>query len=165
MSKKKIALIVCVGLVLLLIISGSLPPKTVNQFISNYNREIKNATSSRNISVANCSLDNIYNDYGIAKGSIFNGNVIFEGNEYEKSFAVMFIFNETMPSEAIFAMIEAAIAASGEEYNKVCKAMGILSGNQYEIRGEQRAKTHLNGKDYSIVWADDNILLRIEFNK
>lgn len=164
MSKGKIALIVCGGLVVLLMFAGSFTPKTVNQFVNNYNREIKDTAGSRDVSVAQCSLYT-FDDYGIAKGSLFNGKVVFEGTDHNQSFSVVFIFNEDLSPHVVFAMIEAAIAASGEDYQKVCRALDILSDSEYKIRGGQRSKTRSNGKEYSLVWTEDSIFFRIDIPK
>ena len=56
--------------------------------------------------------------------------------------------------------------ASGEDYDKVARSLGILSGDKYSIRGGDEKVTTFNGKKYSVHWVDvDKIFFVIEFEK
>ena len=156
MSKKKIALAVCGVLVLLLIMAGGSTPKTVDQFIRNYNSEIKAALRHQDISEGDldfyakrCALN------GYTKS--FNGvNATFTGYE-EPKLTVIFQFAQDVSAKELFGMIDAAISAVGDDYKKVDKALGILNGIDYNINGGYQKDITVNDKEYLIEWVGDSI--------
>ena len=162
MSKGKIITAVCCVAILALIMFINTPTaKTLNQFIIYYNREIENTTSGRNVFVSDCLL----NEYGGNRQELFNGNVAFMGQDNKEYLSLGFAFDESVSSDVIFSIIDAAILASGEDCDNVAKSLGILSGNKYSIRGGDEKKTTFNGKNYSVHWVDEGIFFVIEMKK
>lgn len=171
MSKGKVVAVVCCAAILALMMFISNPTaKTIDQFIMYYNREIENTAKDRNVSAADCLLKNVQHNsilYGTeAKKEFFSGKIAFLGNDYKEALSLGFAFDESVSSEVIFSVIEAAILASGEDYDKVARSLGILSGDKYSIRGGDEKVTTFNGKKYSVHWVDvDKIFFVIEFEK
>ena len=178
MAKKKTALIfsgVMLLLIMLAVSVGSTPtPKTVDQFISNYNNEIKNTAGKRvekyggySTLTSRCTLKNIESMNGIKMALIYDssGESAFMSHNNANSFDVGFTLNKDISSDAIFSIIEAAILAAGDNDNEVANKLGILSGNQYHIPGEYQREISLNGKKYSLASFDNHIILLVVIPK
>ena len=172
MSKKKIALAVCGVLVLLLIMAGNSTPKTVGQFVSNYNREIQKIVDAREegsgkgVLIGRCSINNLETAINGSKvAAICGESGGFVSYDYQKSFTVGFALSKSIPSKNIFLVIEAAILAAGDDYNSVMKSLGVMSGNQYSIPGEYNKEITFNKNNYFLTSVDDMILLNISIQK
>ena len=168
MSKKKILIGVSVVIVLIMIIAaaGGSTPKTVDQFITNYNNEIKN--TARNESLAkSCSLNNVFTNPNGSKMKSFSGDSIaFMTYDHSDSFSVNFNFvKESAATDAVFSMIEAAILASGDNPNEVMKNLGVLSGDRYNIPAQYEKNISLNSKEYALMSVDEYILFSINMSK
>ena len=167
MSKGKIiAAGCCVAILVLMLMIGS-TPKTIEQFIDYYNKEIKNTAGTRNLIVSDLTLNNVtYNPYRDAKvKELLGGDMLFAGYDHASSIYVIICFNESVSAEKIFAVIEAAILASGEDYDKVAKSLGILTGTKYHINGGDNKETAFNKKTYSLFWVEDAITFTIDIPK
>lgn len=170
MNKKKILIglgIVIVLLTMLAASSGS-TPKTIDQFISNYNNEIKKTAGARaegpgkGVLIGRCSIHDLETAINGSKmAQIYGEKGGFVSYDYTKSFTVGFALSKTIPSEAIFSVIEAAIAAAGDDYNSVMKSLGVLSGNQYNIPAEYNREIEFNRKKYALNSFDDMILFNV----
>ena len=86
-------------------------------------------------------------------------------NEHPKSFDVTFAMNKSISSDAIFSIIEAAILATGDDYNDVTKSLGILSGNQYNIPAEFNKEISFNKKKYKLGSMGDFIFFSVVITK
>ena len=168
MSKKKI--LIGVGIAFLLFImlaaAGGSTPKTVDQFISNYNSEIKN--TARNDSIAkSCSLNNVVTNLNGSKmKSFFDDSIAFMTYDHSNSFSVVFNFvKESVSADVLFPMIEVAILASGDNPNEVMKNLGVLNGDRYNIPGTYEKKISFNSKEYSLMSVDEYIIFSIEMSK
>ena len=161
MIKRKICILICLSLLLSAVITGcSMTPGTVDNFITNYNNEIRNAMKnhfssekSADSAARKCSLN------GYTKS--FNGvNASFTGYE-EPRLTLIFRFAENLSADEVFGMIDAAILAAGDDCEKVGKALGILYNsnnvNYYNVKGGYQKDITLNGKEYSIEWVGDSI--------
>lgn len=155
MDKQKIFKACGVAVVLFIILAAlsSSTPRTIDQFIRNYNSEIKDAMSRH---VDKQAVDHF------AKRCSFNGrnlngvNATFNGYEEPKP-AFSFQFAESASADEVFGMIDAAIEAVGDDYRKVDEALGILSGTEYNIKGGYQKDITVNGKEYLIDWVGDTI--------
>ena len=150
---------------------GGSTPDTVDKFVKRYNTEIKrtagaivqNKYNGMSYLVENCTLGKLYYTDGGKGQDLFSGNVFFSG--FDKSISrrytdnsenhavplsIQFDFLSDAPAEAVFAIIEAAIAAAGDDEEKVAKRLGILNGNQYSIPYNYQSKITFNGKEYLI---------------
>ena len=179
MYNKKNGLIFC-GVLLLLIIlavcsAGSSTPKTVDQFIRNYNEKIKTVTASR-VSDTNsggyyaflkrCSINNVETAVNGSKMAVLYGERGgFISYDYPKSFNVGFALSKDISSDGIFSIIEAAILAAGDDYDSVMKSLGTWQGNKYTIPGEYDRKTTVKNKTYALASIDEYILLNITIPK
>ena len=157
MAKRKIFKACGVAVVLFIILAalGTSTPRTVNQFVRNYNSEIKDAMTRHVDKQAvdrfakRCSLN--------ASGKGFNGvNATFDGYNEPKP-AFMFKFAESASPAEVFGMIDAAIEAVGDDYRKVDEALGILKGTEYNINGGYQKDITINGKEYLIGWIGETI--------
>ena len=157
MTKQKIFKACGIAVVLFIILAalGSSTPKTVDQFIKNYNNELKDAMT-RHVDkqavdsfVKKCSLN------GYTKN--FNGvNATFTGYE-EPKLTLVFQFAESTSASEVFGMIDAAILAVGDDYKKVDESLGILNETNYNINGGYQKDITVNGKEYLIEWVEDSI--------
>ena len=105
MSKGKIiAAGCCVAILVLMLMIGS-TPKTIEQFIDYYNKEIKNTAGTRNLIVSDLTLNNVtYNPYRDAKvKELLGGDMLFAGYDHASSIYVIICFNESVSAEKIFA--------------------------------------------------------------
>ncbi len=161
MSNRKFLIVSCVAILLCITMTscGIVKPKTANQFIDRYNREIFDALKRHLLEseakdfVERCSL--IYNrgfDYELAE---------FSFRESETETKVYFAFHETISEGAIFAMIEAAILAAGDDYEKVSQRLGILSGNKYSIKGGDDKTIGFDDNTYSVKWPNEYVIFSI----
>lgn len=167
MSKKKILIGVGVALLLFIMLAaaGGSTPKTVDQFIANYNREIKNTLGNESL-VRTCSLNNVVTNFSAAKmQEMSNGNVAFMGTEHPESLSIGFSFSHSTSPDVVFPVMEAAILASGEDCNNVTTKLGILNGNRYNIPGGYQKDIQLNGKRYSLMSVEEFIMLSINIPK
>lgn len=146
-------------------------PDTVDKFVKRYNTEIKrtagaivqNKYNGMSYLVENCTLGKLYYTDGGKGQDLFSRNVFF--SRFDKSISrrytdnsenhavplsIQFSFLSDAPAEAVFAIIEAAIAAAGDDEEKVAKRLGILNGNQYSIPYNYQSKITFNGKEYLI---------------
>ena len=174
MNKGKIFIGLGVGIVLLMMLaaaSGTSTPKTIDQFINNYNKGLEKVIASRfkrayKTVVDTCLINKVVtNVNGIKMQEIYVGDVAFMGRDYDKSFTASFAFNKKVDSKVIFSIIEAAILAAGDDYNSVMKSLGIMSGNQYSIPGEYNKEITFNKNKYFLTSIDDMILLNISIPK
>ena len=146
-------------------------PSTVDQFVKRYNTEIKrtagavvkNKYNGISYLVENCTLGKLYyTDRGKTQG-LFSGKVFFYGwdktllrrytdNSENQAIplSVQFHFNSDAPVDAVFAIIEASIAAAGDDEEKVAKILGILNGNHYSIPYGYQSEITFNDKKYLI---------------
>ena len=165
MDKQKIFKACGVAVVLFIILAalGSSTPRTVDQFVRNYNSEIKDAMTRHvdkqavNHFAKRCSFN--------PSGRGFNGvNATFDGYNEPKP-AFMFKFAESASADEVFGMIDAAIEAVGDDYRKVDEALGILSGTEYNIKGGYQKDITVNGKNYLIEWVGETINFMIIISK
>ena len=179
MSKGKIfAGVCCVAVSVLMLMIGS-SPKTISQFIDHYNKEIETFATEKNLPVSDFKLKkDSYPTNGQKKiQKLFDGNMIFEGREYNDSFIVEVRFNENMisifgadmTSDIIFSFVKAAIMATDEDYDMVMKSMGVSTYNEDEIRNEINGgdikSTTFNGKRYTLSWPNEFIIFYLEVPK
>lgn len=157
MDKQKIFKACGVAVVLFIILAalGSSTPRTVDQFVRNYNSEIKDAMTRH---VDKQAVDHFAKRCSFnPSGRGFNGvNATFDGYNEPKP-AFMFKFAESASADEVFGMIDAAIEAVGDDYKKVDEALGILSGTEYNIKGGYQKDITVNGKEYIIEWVGDTI--------
>ncbi|MBQ6296512.1 MAG: hypothetical protein IJK81_02240 [Selenomonadaceae bacterium] len=175
MNKGKIFIGLGVGIVLLIMLaaaSGTSTPKNIGQFISNYNKEIQKVADKRaegpgkGVLIGRCSINNLETAINGSKvAAICNENGGFVSYDYQKSFTVGFALSKSISSNLIFSIIEAAILASGDDYNSVMKSLGVMSGNQYSIPGEYNREITFNKNKYFLTSVDDMILLNISIQK
>ena len=169
MAKRKIFVLSCLLLFLSAIMTGcSMTPRTVDNFITNYNNEIRNAMKnhfssekSADSAARNCSLN------GYTKS--FNGvNASFTGYE-EPKLTLVFQFAENLSADEVFGMIDAAIMAVGDDCEEVGKALGILYNannvNYYNVEGGYQKDITFNSKEYLIEWVDETINFMIIISK
>ena len=161
MTKQKIFILICLSLLLSAVITGcSMTPRTVDNFITNYNNEIRNAMKnhyssdkSADSATRNCSLN------GYTKS--FNGvNATFTGYE-EPKLTLVFQFAENLSADEVFGMIDAAIMAVGDDCEEVGKALGILYNannmNYYNVKDGYQKDITFNDKEYLIEWVGGSI--------
>lgn len=157
MDKQKIfkACGIAVVLFIILAVLGSSTPRTVDQFVRNYNSEIKDAMTRH---VDKQAVDHFAKRCSLkASGKGFNGvSATFAGYNEPKP-AFMFKFAESASADEVFGMIDAAIEAVGDDYKKVDEALGILNGINYNIKGGYQKDITVNGKEYLIDWVGDTI--------
>lgn len=153
----------------------SVTPKTVDQFINNYNREIRNAMEwhvSKNL-VNNCAAKCSIGQTNVIvrrKNCVFREEMVtFNGNESGGNFAgsleINFRFHESIPASEIFAMIDAAIIAVGDDYKSVESMFGILKDGHYNIRGGYQKRIKYGSKEYELTWLGEYIVLDIKIPK
>ena len=118
MDKRKIFITLGVGIVLLVMLasfSGNTKPKTVSQFITNYNSRIKETIANRigeNSSgykrfVSMCTISGNAADVGGMKmRELYGGNAVFMTMENNSIFQVQFAFKPDIPADALFPMME-----------------------------------------------------------
>ena len=157
---KKIFIMSCALIFLSVILTGcSLTPRTVDQFITNYNREIGNAMKHH---VEERELDSYVTRCSLNPGSkTFKGvQATFKGYG-EPKLAFMFHFDEDISAKELFGMIDAAILAVGDDDKEVDTALGILKGTNYNINGGYQNNITFNGKEYFIEWVGGYISFMI----
>ena len=157
MNKRKIFTALGGGIVLLIMLAalGNSTPVTPNQFIKNYNNEIRDSMNRHvdgkdvNSYVRRCSI----NEYT----KNFNGvRANFTGYSEPKP-AFMFQFSEDVSADELFGIIDAAILAVGDDYKKVDETLGILKGTNYNIKAGYQNDITLNGKEYLLEWVGGSI--------
>lgn len=173
MNKGKIFIGLGVGIVFLIMLamaSGTSTPKTIDRFINNYNKEIKETLAARvgkntegyGRFVSICTISGNAADIGGMKmQELYRGSAVFMTMENNSSFQVQFAFKPEIPADALFPMIEAATLAAGDDYKKVFKNIGILKDNGYNIHHDTKYETDFSGKHYSFIWFDDGFSLVI----
>lgn len=176
-------LIAVAGLMMMMVSYVDPTPDVVDKFVKRYNTEIKrtagaivqNKYNGMSYLVENCTLDNLlYNDRGKTQG-LFSGKVFFYGwdktllrrytdNSENQAIplSVHFDFDSDAPADAVFAIIEASIAAAGDDEEKVAKRLGILNGNRYSIPYNYQSKITFNDKEYSIISSEGEIVFLIK---
>lgn len=167
MDKKKIFIALGVGIVLLTMLAacgGNTKAKTVSQFITNYNNEIKETLAKRigkneksyRRFLNMCTISGNAADVGGMKmRELYEGDAVFMTMENNSIFQVQFAFKADIPADALFPMIEAATLATGDDYKEVFKKMGILTGKGYNIRHASEYEIDFGVNHYSFIWADD----------
>ena len=149
-------------------------PKTVSQFITNYNNRIKETLANRIGERAEgygryvniCTISGNAADVGGMKmRELYRGEAVFMTMENNSIFQVQFAFQPQIPADALFPMIEAATLAAGDDYKEVFKKMGILTSKGYNIRHASEYETDFGVNHYSFVWADDAFSLVIVIPK
>ena len=137
--KKKflIAAVVFAGLILITATFGNSTPKTLDQFIEQYNSEIKRTAKDSTLDnlAAECTLDKNnfqWNDAGKTQ-TFFYDSIYFSGwdssvdrmsdNPGGAPVFAQFIFYHDPPASAVFAVIRAAISAAGDDDETVAKGM------------------------------------------
>ncbi len=179
-------LIAVAGLMMMLVSYGSSTPQTVDKFVERYNTEIKrtagaivkNKYNGISYLVENCTLGKLYYTDGGKGQDLFSRSVFFSGfdktlsklypNIYSENqeipLSVQFNFNSDTPAEAVFAIIEATIAAAGDDEEKVAKRLGILNGNRYSIPYNYQSKITFNDKEYSIHSYEGYIIFSVQIH-
>lgn len=177
MAKQKIFTALGIGIVLLTMLAacgGNTKPKTVSQFITNYNNEIKETLANRigkneksyRHFLNMCTIsDNAADVGGMKMRELYEGDAVFMTMENNSMFQVQFSFKPNIPTDSLFPMMEAATLAAGDDYKEVFKKMGILTGKGYNIRHSSEYETDFGGNHYSFVWVDEAFSLVIAIPK
>lgn len=166
MTKQKIFTACGIAIVLFIILAalGSSTPKSVDAFITNYNKAIK--ASNESILISRYSINNVGTAVNGSKmAAFYREDGGFVSYDYQKSFTVGFALSKNIASDAIFSILEAAIKAAGDDYNSVMKSLGVANGNQYSIPGEYNKEITFNKKNYFLTSVDDMILINISIPK
>ena len=148
-------MIALVGLTVMVASYHRPTPKTVNQFIEQYNEEIKDAVkrnvpqSAVGLYIHDCSLYNVSDDGGGRKNQSIN-QAFFDTYESNELVIVGFMFYENVNPDILFSVIEASIAAAGDDYETVATSLGIFNNNRYVIPVNYNENVNLQDKSYSI---------------
>ena len=161
-----VALVTIAGLMVLMASYSYSIPKTAEQFIERYNKEIKrtagevveNKYHGQSKLIENCTLNDIKIGQGCKYQTLFKKSIYFsvydesQGRNFNtQPIHISFSFYESAPVDAVFAIIEATIAAVGDDEKKVAQALGILAGNHYNISYNYNKKINFNNKEYYIM--------------
>lgn len=136
-AKRVFSIFLCaiVSLALLTSCSNS-RPKSSNDFIKNYNNEIKTIAKKRNLDYKPLLITNVDKQMGIHSAMFAMGGASYTGVENNSDTVVAFnIDTSNVTSNVVFAIIESAILASGGDVEKVMTGLGVQNGNQYNIPG------------------------------
>lgn len=176
------ALVAIAGLMIMLVSYDKISPITVDRFIEHYNKEIKrtagavvqNKYHGQSKLVENCTLNNVKIGQGCKYQTLFGKNMYTSiyftaydsdvGGQRNESINIGFSFYDEAPVDAVFAIIEATIAAVGDDEEKVAQALGILAGNHYNIPYNYNKKITFNDKEYSITPFDRGIVFSVTIN-
>lgn len=174
-----VALIAIAGLMVLMASYSYSTPKTAEQFIERYNKEIKrtagevveNKYHGQSKLVENCTLNDIKIGQGCKYQTLFKESIYFsvydesQGRNFNNQpMHISFSLYESAPVDAVFAIIEATIAAVGDDEKKVTQALGILAGNHYNIPYNYNKKINFNNKEYYIIPFDRGIVFSVTIN-
>ena len=174
MANRKILTACGVAVVLFIILAalGNSTPKTVDAFITNYNKAIKDTVEARmegpgkGVAIGICSINNVETAVNGSKIAVLCNELGGFGSfDNPKSFSVGFALSKDISSNNIFLILEAAIEAAGDDYNSVMKSLGVANGNRYSIPGEYNKEITFNKKKYFLTSADDMILINISIPK
>mgnify|MGYP007069863617 CR=1 FL=1 len=176
------ALVAIAGLMIMLVSYDKITPITVDRFIEHYNKEIKrtagavvqNKYHGQSKLVENCTLNNVKIGQGCKYQTLFGKDMYTSiyftaydsdvGGQRNESINIGFSFYDEAPVDAVFAIIEATIAAVGDDEEKVAQALGILAGNHYNIPYNYNKKITFNDKEYSITPFDRGIVFSVTIN-
>ncbi len=162
-SKNPIMLIV--GIVAVLIIGGLLYfnmggsgetsdiPKTAEDFVSVYNRVIKDTAKAQGADAKNLSIGKINKDK-LGASAKFAGKKVdfFCGEGEDGSLIFQFMIGNDLESKAFFAVMEGFVKASGGNSDQVMKGLGILSGKKYNLPAHyEKEYTYNNNLQYKVT--------------
>ena len=153
-------------------------PKTLDQFVEQYNSEIKRTTKDSTLEnlVKDCTLDKnnfSWNDLGKTQ-TFFYDNIFFAGwdssvdrmsdNPGIRPVSASFTFYYDPPASVVFAVIRAAISAAGGDEEKVTQALGITRENDYTVPYNFRREITFNDKEYSIISSEGEIVFSVQIH-
>lgn len=167
-----LVLIAVAGLFLMIAASGVPTPKTVDQFINQYNTEIKRTAGKildekyrgQGMLIEYCTLNNVKIGEDGKYQTLYD-SIYFAGYD---SFAVraanphkfdpddqpiyinFTFYPDSAPVNAIVAIIGATISAAGDDEKKVTQALGITRENDYAVPYNYRREVFFNDKEYLI---------------
>lgn len=148
-------MIALVGLTVMVASYHRPTPKTVDQFVKQYNEEIR-AAVKRNMPqnsveryIRECLLNNV-SDRGRGRKYQSINQAFFDTYESNELVIVSFMFYENVNPDILFSVIEASIAAVGDDYETVATSLGIFNNNRYVIPSEYKRTIELQDKTYLI---------------
>ena len=147
-------------------------PKTVDEFITKYNTEIKRTAGKiledkyrgQGMLVEYCTLNDVKIDEGGKFQILYDKSIRFMGYEGfsigpdDRPIEINFNFNlDSAPVNAIVAIIDATISAAGDDEEKVTKALEISKENNYAVPYGQKRHAIIDNREYSITYSGTNI--------
>lgn len=170
--KKKIlaaVLISIAGLMIILASYANRTPKTVDEFVKQYNIEIQRTAGKiledkyrgQGMLVEYCTLDNVVAAEGYKYKSLYKDSIYFLGFDAgsrhrdldEHSIEIDFNFYDA-PANAVVAIIGAAISAAGDDEEQVTRALKISKENNYAIPYGYNKTVLVDNKEYSVAYFD-----------
>ena len=146
-------------------------PKTPEDFVSAYNREIKDIAKENKVNANLISLEDVPSELnelvsmmqagengGSTGGKIVmktagNGMIVFAGTKMkDQSLQLVFQMKNALDSQAFFAAMEGFVKASGGEVGAVMKGLGLLSGQSYNLPADYAKEfVYNNNLSYKII--------------
>lgn len=145
-------------------------PKTAEDFVSAYNREIKDIAKEKKVNVNLITLEDVPSELkdliglmqaGERQGTIDgkmsiktsnNGMIVFSGAKMKnQSLQLAFQIKHTLDSDAFFTAMEGFVKASGGDVGAVMKGLGLLSGKRYNLPADYAKEFVYNNLSYKVI--------------
>lgn len=137
-------------------------PKAINDFIKNYNNQLKHIAKSRNLPVEYLLITDVEDFLGAKTQELCEGTIVFTSGTTNSGLIVTFTMDSDINSDIIFGVMEAVIPATGGEVKKVLTGLGIQKGTEYKIPSNYSQKYSPDKHTiYSIEYYDELIIFSV----